>query len=383
MKRREIGIKQVTLKQHGYTYQAWEVHGYRSDGTRIRIRCKSEDEARIRKSEQETAAINSERASRFIPTRLTALQLTEAESCFDRLAPKYSLTQAVDHFLKHYHAPDFQISIGDAFTQFQSATDGTVRDRTLVGIKSTLRQFELLTNNTNVHEITVETVEAFLSSLRARNGTDKASRRTWNASRGILHRFFAWCVSQRYVSTNPVAETKRYKIAADHIDVLPVERCQELMSYVAQFKCGKMVPYFGLALFGGVRPGPNGELAKLAKHPELVSLENKVIRITAAISKIGKPRQITIRPNLLKWLRCYPGPILPTNFAREIADIRQKFALSHDVLRHTFISAHVMAFGSFAETAIEAGNSETIIREHYFNVITKAKAREFWRIKPS
>src|SRR5260221_10830987 len=143
MTRREIGIKQVTLKQHGYTYQAWEVHGYRPDGTRIRIRCKSEDEARIRKSEQETAAINSERASRFIPTRLTALQLSEAESCFDRLAPKYNLTQAVDHFLKHYHAPDFQISISDAFTKFQAAMAGTMRDRTLVGIKSTLGQFEL------------------------------------------------------------------------------------------------------------------------------------------------------------------------------------------------------------------------------------------------
>jgi hypothetical protein len=293
------------------------------------------------------------------------------------------LTEAVDYFLKHYHAPDFQISIGDAFTQFQTATDGTVRDRTLIGVKSTLRQFELFTENSHVHEVTTDTAERFLQSLRARNGTDKATRRTWNASRGILHRFFAWCVSQRYASTNPVTETKRYKIAAEHIDVLPVERSQELMGYVAQFKGGKLVPYFAIALFAGVRPGPNGELAKLAEHPELVSLENKVIRITAAISKIGKSRQITMRPNLLKWLRRYPGPILPTNYSREIADIRQKFALSHDVLRHTFISAHVMAFGSFAETAIEAGNSETIIREHYFNVITKAKAREFWRIEPS
>jgi integrase len=383
MKGREIGIKQVTLKQHGYTYQAWEVHGYRPDGTRIRIRCKSEDEARIRKSEEETKAINSERSARFIQTRLTALQLSEAESCFDRLAPKYSLTEAVDYFLRHYHAPEFKIPIGGAFTQFQAAMDGTVRDRTLVGVKSTLGQFELFTNNTNVHEITTATVEAFLNSLRGRNGTDKATRRTWNASRGILHRFFGWCVSRRYISTNPVSDTKRYKIAADHIDVLPLEVCQKLMGYVAQFKGGKLAPYFAIALFGGVRPGPNGELAKLAKNPELVSPENRSIRITAAISKIGKPRQIKIRPNLIRWLQRYPGDILPVNYYRDIAAIRKKFALSHDVLRHTFISAHVMAFGSFAETAIEAGNSESIIREHYFNVITRAKAKAFWRIEPS
>ena len=34
----------------------------------------------------------------------------------------------------------------------------------------------------------------------------------------------------------PITDTKRYKIAGDHIDVLSVERCQELMGYVAQFK---------------------------------------------------------------------------------------------------------------------------------------------------
>src|SRR5467141_2002911 len=142
MKRREIGIKKVTLKQHGYTYQVWEAHGYRPDGTRIRIRCKSEDEARIRKSEEETKAINSERSSRFIQTRLTAAQLSEAESCFDRLAPKYSLTEAVDYFLKHFHAPDFTITVGEASTKFRSAMEGRVRDRSLIQLKSTLGQFE-------------------------------------------------------------------------------------------------------------------------------------------------------------------------------------------------------------------------------------------------
>jgi hypothetical protein len=68
----EISIKRVELKQHGFSYETWEVHGYRADGTRIRVRCKSEDEARMRKSEEETKAINSERSARFIQTRLTA-----------------------------------------------------------------------------------------------------------------------------------------------------------------------------------------------------------------------------------------------------------------------------------------------------------------------
>lgn len=48
---------------------------------------------------------------------------------------------------------------------------------------------------------------------------------------------------------------------------------------------------------------------------------------------------------------------------------RKQYALSEaarDILRHTFVSNHVQAFGSFAKTAIESGNSEGIIRKHYY-----------------
>jgi len=86
----------------------------------------------MRKSEEETKAINSERSARFIQTRLTAAQLSEAESCFDRLAPKYSLTEAVDYFLKHFHAPDFTIGVSEASTKFRAAMEG-VTSETILG----------------------------------------------------------------------------------------------------------------------------------------------------------------------------------------------------------------------------------------------------------
>jgi len=376
-----ITIKRVTQREHGTEYQTWLVSGY-VDGKRIRIRCKSESEALMRKSEKETEAINSERSSRFIQTRLTAVQLNEAEACFDRLAPKYTLTQATDYFLRHFRAPDFAISIGEASTQLQAELEGTVRDRTLLQIGYTLRDLVQFTGNANVHEITPAIAERFLNSLRARNGTDKASKKTWNNTRQILNQFLGWCKGKRFTSENPVAEIKRFKIDADHIDVLSVEKCQELMAHVAEFKGGKLVWHFALALFAGIRPGNRGELEKLADNPGLVDLENGVIRITAAISKTRKPRQVKIRPNLLKWLKRYPADIMPVNVHNEVVAIRKSFKLSHDVLRHSFISYHTMAFGSFAETAIEAGNSESIIRDHYFNAVTKTQAKAFWKIGP-
>jgi hypothetical protein len=154
----------------------------------------------------------------------------------------------------------------------------------------------------------------------------------------------------------------------------------QLMQYVSGFREGRLVRYFGLALFAGIRPG--GELRKLARHPELVSIENKVIRIPAAISKTRKARQIKIRPNLAKWLRKYPGEILPVNAINEVAAIRAKFQLTHDVLRHSFISYHIGAFKSFADAAIESGNSETIIRDHYLNTSSLGDSKRFWKIEP-
>jgi hypothetical protein len=225
-----------------------------ADGVRVRIRCKDEQTARIRKSEQETAAINAERSTRFVQTSLSADQITEAESCFTRLRPKYSLTEATDYFLRHFRAPDFEITTSEATTRFLTAQEGTIRARTMRRIKGVLDAFAGHANGENVHEVTAATEEGFMQSLRARNGTDKVSRKTWNNYGQILSQFFDWCRSQRYVAENPAADIKRFQIDSGHIDVLPIEKCQELMKHVAEFREGRLVPYFGLALFAGLRP---------------------------------------------------------------------------------------------------------------------------------
>jgi hypothetical protein len=109
------------------------VDGY-VNGKRIRVRCKTEQEALMRKSEQETSVINAERAMRFVQTRLTAGQTIKAETAFDRLGTKYALSTVVDYFLRHHHAPDFTIAISDASARFRTAIRRLVsRDRSRSG----------------------------------------------------------------------------------------------------------------------------------------------------------------------------------------------------------------------------------------------------------
>jgi len=366
-----------------YRYEFWHVQGTDSDGRRIRKKFSDRQKAIDWKNLKEIELTNRGRKLHSIITELSDEQIKEAEICVARLAPKYTLTEAVNFFLQHFHEPDFKISLSEAIVKFRGAQEGQVRDRTLVQLKSTLGQFERFMENCDLHEITPQDVERYLRSLRAKDGVNQASRKTWNNYRADLHLFFEWCTDRqrRWLSENPAADVTRFKIDREHIEVLPFKKARELMKYVSGFKDGKLVRYFALALFAGVRPG--GELEKLAENPELVDLKNRVIRITPAISKTGKARQISIRPNLLRWLKRFPSEILPANSDRELKTIRKEFELSHDVLRHTFISMHVGAFNSFADAAIESGNSEKIIRDHYFNTSVKSEARAFWKIYPS
>jgi len=50
------------------------------------------------------------------------------------------------------------------------------------------------------------------------------------------------------------------------------------------------------------------------------------------------------------------------------------------VLRHTFISMHVAKFRSMGDTALQAGNSEHMIKKHYLNRVTPPEAKQFWNV---
>ncbi len=144
------------------------------------------------------------------------------------------------------------------------------------------------------------------------------------------------------------------------------------------------MPYFALCLFAGIRPSLYcGEITKL--RPEHVRIDTGVIHIEPEVSKIRMKRLVTIQPNLAAWLRAYPldqSPIIPTSVTRIRRKVFAAFGLTHDVLRHTFISMFVAKFRSMGEAALQAGNSESIIRKHYLDLKSPAEAEQFWGILP-
>jgi hypothetical protein len=379
-------VRELEYKKDGATYQSYQVIWKDHEGRRQRKQFADHNEAALFSSEKHTELLNRGSSHRNVSTILSEPDIRAAESCITRLGGKYKLAEAVDFFLKHFHEPDFKITVSEASVKFRASLEGRVRDRTLVQMGYSLRHFEEFSKNYFLHEITPEDVVRFLQSLRARDGVNAASKKTWNNYRTDLYQFFGWCGDKprRWISGNPAADATRFKIDREQINVLALDQCKALMNYVAEFRGGELVRYFALALFAGIRP--DGELRKLAQHSELADLGNRVIRITPMIAKTRKARQVQIRPNLHKWLTRYPAEILPSNWKPDVARIRERFglnvALNHDVLRHTFISMHIGAFKSFADAAIESGNSEQIIKDSYLNTSSLSQAKAFWKIGP-
>ena len=256
-----------------------------------------------------------------------------------------------------------------------------------------------------VSAITAEAFREYLekpkNQPRARRAAPKVlSAKTWNNRRGLLNTFALYCVEMGYLAENTIAKVPKYKISKSRstAETLTADQVEALMAFLETYvgpldrrakgpqPPGFLVPFFALALFGGIRPDwKHGEISKLAIKD--IDLVNGVIRIEPDVSKVNEKRTLKIQPNLKLWLEKYPiekyPQIPPRNVDRVLREIRQKFSLGHDVLRHTYISMTVGAFRSVGDASLQAGNSEAIIRKHYLDLKSTEEADLFWNIVPA
>jgi len=118
------------------------------------------------------------------------------------------------------------------------------------------------------------------------------------------------------------------------------------------------------------------------REEELVNLKTRTITIPADVAKTRHERQVSVADNLAAWLEAFPGPAIPANFDRMAKDVRKRFGLEHDEPRHSFISCHVALHRSVGDAALQAGNSESIVRNHYLRLHTREEGAEFFWIAP-
>lgn len=408
----EITVRSFTDKEG---YSAFLVQGWKENGKWKRKQFKDRADAERFAALKRVHRENQGRAQRMVLSPLTDEQHEEALKAFDKLAGTYSLTAAVDFFLKHHRPPDYTIRFNDAVKLYEDEKerDG-LRQRTLDGISWTLGLFSKATDNPHVHEVTAAQVEAFLRGLRAKNGKDKASRRSWEIHRGALHGFFAWAATpdagsnRPFTFSNPVEGIRKFtaRQVREEQDAKPSttspEDVRRLFSVLMRWRGGVLVRPYAYLYFAGLRPDELKRIAGLrpdelekkegltpeelkslaSREPDLVNMKTRTITIPANVSKTRHERQVAISDNLAAWLKAFPGDMIPKNFEALNKKARKHFKLSHDEARHSFISYHVALHRSIGDAALQAGNSESIVKRHYLNTHTREEGGEFFRIVP-
>ncbi len=355
------------------------------DGKQVRKNFSTRAEADAERQVLEVQRAQGETGVRTAITRLADEQIGEAETAFNRLKEhSRSLSFYLDFALANYREPQTQKLLSEAVTVYTEAKDHEFKQdqisaTQLERIKRDLKRLQKHFRGVVVSELTAERLIGFFN-------LGKPSLKTYNNRRGIVSTFLKFSFQRGWISENPIAKVPHHRIRRKRgaVATLSSAKAEELMRHVESIEGGRFVPFFALCLFAGIRPCVRtGEIVRL--KPELVNLEAGIINITAEVSKVREPRKITIPANLAAWLKAYPldkFPIVPENLQHVRAKIAKKFSLSHDVMRHTFISMFVAKYRSVGEASLQAGNSEGIIRKHYLDLKSQTEAESFYGIMP-
>ena len=321
---------------------------------------------------------------RAITTCLTGDQVREAEAVFRQISEHgRSLSSCVSVTLANEREATCRKALTEAIADYIALKEheleqDLISDPYLVRLRREMNRLPKRCPAATVSELTPVRLVAYFEFGRA-------SRKTYNNRRGVLSGFLKFAQQRDWIAENPLTKIPAHRIRRRRggAQKLTATQAQELMDFV-ETNHPTAVPFVALCLFAGIRPClRTGEITRL--KPGHVRLTERMIRIDGEVSKIREPRTITIKPNLAAWLRAYPlekNPIIPANLQHLREKAVEKFDLTHDVMRHTYISMFVAKFRSIGEAALQAGNSESIIRKHYLDLKDPADAELFFGIMP-
>jgi integrase len=357
------------------------VRGY-LDGKQIKKRSKDRDWAKQECDRLNRERLNVQRSLRPVLAGFGADEAIDAERALKLLAGHATLEEAARFYLEHNKFDATGVTVREALDEYLHELDmrvvrKTMRQATFKGTKNRLLRFFHGCESMQLKKLTPAFILARLEAV-------EKSLASLDNSRRCLRTFLEWCleIPREYIQTNPCDAVKIRKPEVDNIAVLTADQAEKLMRAAEDYREGKMVPFYALALFVGIRP--NGELSRLTWDD--IDLASREIHIRKSIAKTKTPRTIPIPDNLAEWLLKYHDRhIYPPSFERHFRAVYKSAGIkkwTQDLLRHTAISFLFEKIGEFGRTAEIMGNSEGIIRQRYRGRVDRSTVDQFWNIRP-
>ncbi len=194
-----------------------------------------------------------------------------------------------------------------------------------------------------------------------------------------LGTWFKWAVDLGHLQTNPCTGVPRPIIEKKNPCIHHAAEVERILR-AAERTDPEMVGYGAVGYLAGLRPESEMERLQPAGIREII------IRVELW-NKTRRRRDVMIRPALAAWLEKWQAlgvPLCPGNTKKRWAKIRKVAGFKdrqHDVMRHTFVSAHYELFGEL-ETVKQAGHSAQELHASYRDLMTKQEAESVFSVLP-
>lgn len=209
---------------------------------------------------------------------------------------------------------------------------------------------------------------------------------------------FNFAVKKGWCKSNPFKSIPKREMARHEIKFLTIKQASAVMDAAADYTKRMDLPSFmrydmreataalAIMLFAGVRPGETKRL-----HWGDLDLEEGTLRVSNLKAKTNRSRFIELPETCRAWLATVEPKedsetIVPANWGNGWRAIRHVAGISNmnDVLRHTFATYHLAAFGDVNLTRSVMGHEiGDMLFKHYRGVVRKSDGLAFWKILPS
>jgi site-specific recombinase XerD len=304
-----------------------------------------------------------------------------------------SVAQAIAYALKH--APRSKpLTIEKAVTAFlASRKAANCKPRYLANLESQLTQVQDEFRGAMVDTITKAQIERFLANLTGKDGETPASPKSRINYIITLTALFNFAVEEGWRGETPTAKIRRPELDEVTTEILTPAQAKDLIEEASKPENLDVFPALLIQLFAGPR---RSEIP----HITWELMKDKYLRLDTTKVRIKRP--VEMPEALLDWLAPYrkkegrlfapegvqfsPKDTRPIEdaFTYRLGQIAEtaKISLSKNVLRHTAITYRVASTGDIAATALWAGNSVGVIRDHYLGAATKNDAATFYALRP-
>lgn len=314
--------------------------------------------------------------------QLSVSQTAEAIHAFQRLeGTGMQLSEAVEHALKGFRRKEQIIPLADAVESFiATQRERGAAEATVKTYRVFLKRLQTsLPPRIGIHEITEAHVRTLLTSWERVSSRNIALRH--------LRAFFNYAVKRGWRVDTPAQHIDHTRETESPVAILTLKQCRTIMDVcAADAVCRPYLAALAVQLFAGLRAS---EVDRLDWSDISLDLPNPHLKVTARKQRSRQRRIVSIGSNLRDWLLPIAqdfGKVVPP-LARKCHEHLQEAAglkpWKKDILRHTFGSYHLAFFQNESQTALEMGNSPTVIYQHYREVVRAQDAKLFWKICPA